>query len=128
MPIFTLRKIEAYFLKSGKTRKTVKRTEELLNDIFHDNIMCKKDEEFFYVKAICGASYRKQNHQLSLGIDKHKGTVCYYYCTCRAGKGGFCNHMYGLIKTMASFSLEKQKTVPILLPCTSKSHFQKEGT
>lgn len=60
MPIFTLRKIEAYFLKSGKTRKTVKRTEELLNDIFHDNIMCKKDEEFFYVKASVLTNIKEQ--------------------------------------------------------------------
>ena len=75
---------------------------------------------FFYVRAICGASYRKQNHKLSLALDKSSGAVLYSYCTCRAGKGGFCNHMYGLMKIVASFSLEKRKCVPNMLPCTSK--------
>ena len=40
LPLFTLREIEAFFKDSGKTAKLNKRTEQLLNDNFHDNISC----------------------------------------------------------------------------------------
>ena len=42
------------------------------------------------------------------------------YCTCRAGKGGWCNHVYALMKVIAKFSVEESKCIPELLSCTSK--------
>ena len=120
LPLFTLREIEAFFKDSGKTAKLNKRTEQLLNDNFHDNINCLNEGSFFYVRAICGASYRKENHKLCFAIKKSSSAVKYAYCTCRAGKGGWCNHVYALMKVIAKFSLEESKCIPELLPCTSK--------
>ena len=120
LPMFTLREIEEFFKYSGKTAKLNKRTEQLLNDNFHDNISCLNEGNFFYVRAICGASYRKENHKISFAILKSSSAVKYACCTCRAGKGGWCNHVYGLMKVIAKFSLEESKCIPELLPCTSK--------
>ena len=75
----------------------------------------------FYVPAICGASYRKENHKLCLAIKKSSSAVKYAYCTCRAGKGGWCNHVYALMKVTAKFSLEESKCIPELLPYISKT-------
>ena len=51
---------------------------------------------------------------------KSSAAVKYAYCTCKAGKGGWCNHMYALMKVIAKFSLEELKCIPKLLPCTSR--------
>jgi len=67
----TLREIEVFFKDSGKIAKLNKRTEQLLNENFHDNISC----------AICGAHYRKENHKLSFGLMKSSTAVKYAYCT-----------------------------------------------
>jgi len=40
LPLFTLREIEVSFKDSGKTAKLNKRTEQLSNENFHDNISC----------------------------------------------------------------------------------------
>ena len=42
------------------------------------------------------------------------------YCTFRAGKGGWCNHVYALMKVIAKFSVEESKCIPELLSCTIK--------
>ena len=78
------------------------------------------EDDFFYVRAICGASYRKENHKLSFALMKSSAAVKYAYCSCRAGKGGWCNHMYALMKVIAKFSLEEFNCIPELLPCTSR--------
>ena len=91
-----------------------KRTEQLLNDNFQD-ISCL-NEGFFHVRAICGASYRKENRKLNFAIQKSSSAVKYAYCTCRAGKGGWCNHVYPLMKGISKFSLEESKCFPELLP------------
>ena len=67
----------------------------------------------------CRASYRKENHKLSFALMKACAAVKYAYCTCKAGKGGWCNHMYALMKVIAKFSLKELKYIPELLPCTS---------
>lgn len=117
LPLFTWREIEVFFKDCGKNAKLNKRTEQFLNESFHDNISCLP---FFYVRAICGAHYRKESHKLSFALMKSSAAVKYAYCTFRAGKGGWCNHMYALMKVIAKFSLEELKYIPELLPCTSK--------
>ena len=76
---------------------------------------------FLCVRAICGTSYKKENHKLSFALKKKSSSaVKYAYCTCRAGKGGWCNHVYALMKLIAKFSLEEAKCIPQLRSCTSK--------
>ena len=75
---------------------------------------------FFYVRAICGASYRKENHKLSFALMKYSAAVKNAYCTCKAAKDGWWHHMCALMKVIAKFSLEELKCIPELLPCTSR--------
>ena len=49
-----------------ETGKTLKRTEELSENNFHDHIRCHNDSKHFYARVVCRARYKKQNHQLSL--------------------------------------------------------------
>ena len=121
LPKLTINEIECYFEESGKTGKTQRRAANLLFDNFLDSILCSFDTNFFYVKAVCSASYTKsQYHQLSCSLSKTTAQVIYGYCTCKAGKGGFCNHMYALFKLIAQFVLDKLESIPLQLPCTSR--------
>ena len=62
----------------------------------------------------------KQKHKPSFALMKSSAAVQYAYCTCKAGEGGWCNHMYALMKVIAKFSLEELKCIPELLPCILK--------
>ena len=75
LTLFTLREIEVFGKDSGKTAKWNKRTEQLLNENFHDNISFLNEDDYFYVCAICGARYRKDNHKLSFALMKSCAAV-----------------------------------------------------
>ena len=121
LPVLTINEIEDYFKYSGKTGKTQKRADNLLLDNFLDSVSCAHDSNFFYIKAVCSASYTKsQYHQLSCSFSLSNAQVKYAYCTCKAGQGGFCNHVYALLKLTAQFVLDKLDEIPSQLPCTSR--------
>ena len=122
MPVFTIKEIEQFFESSGKTKNTRKRANTLLFDNFLDSLQCSKSNNYFYIRAVCSASYRKNTFQkLSCAIScGNTTTVCHAFCTCVAGKGGQCNHVYALLKQIAQFSLDKVVTIPETLPCTSR--------
>ena len=121
LPTFTIKEIELFFGDSGKTGKTTKRVDNLLFENFLDSISCSHDTNYFYVKAICSASYTKNvYHQLSCCFSRTNAQVEYAYCTCKAGRGGFCNHVYALFKLTAQFVLDKLDEVPMQLSCTSR--------
>lgn len=119
--MFTIKELELFFKASCKTAKTSKRAENLLYDNFLDNLQCFHSQDFFYIRGICSASYTKsQSHTLSLALENQSATVKYAQCSCRAGKGGFCNHSYALMKLIAQFVLDKCEEIPQRLPCTSR--------
>ena len=49
MPKLTVREIESFFEKSGKTGKTKKRADNLIFNSFLDNIECLNAANFFYI-------------------------------------------------------------------------------
>ena len=119
----TINEIENFFAKSEKTGKTQKRAENLLFDNFLDSIWCSCDNGYFYLKGICSASYtctKSQLHQLSCCLSQGESEIKYAYCTCKAGNGEFCNHVYALLKLVAQFVLNRLDDVPQQLPCTSR--------
>ena len=121
LPTLTIKEIELFFGESGKTGKTTKRAENLLFENFLDSISCSHDTNYLYVKAICSASYTKNvYHQLSCCFSRTNAQVKYAYCTCKAGRGGFCNLVYALFKLTAQFVLDKLDKVPMQLSCTSR--------
>ena len=64
LPLFTLREIEA-FLETLEKRLSWMRK---LNNCY---MTISMKITFFYVRAICGASYRKENHKLCFTIKSH---------------------------------------------------------
>ena len=121
MPKLTVREIESFFEKSGKTGKTKKRADNLIFDSFLDNIECLNTANFFYIRSICSASYSKGKfHKLSCAFQNHTAAILHAYCTCVAGKGGFCNHIYALLKMLAQFVLDDLSEIPGKLHCTSR--------
>ena len=121
MPKMTVREIESFFEKSGKTGKTKKRADNIIFDSFLDNIEFLNTANFFYIRSICSASYSKGKfHKLSCAFQNHTAAILHAYCTCVAGKGGFCNHIYALLKMLAQFVLDDLSEIPGKLPCTSR--------
>jgi len=121
LPQFTIKELESFFRDSGKTGKTQKRAGNLLFDNFLDNLHCCQSNVLFYIRGVCSASYRKgQFHKLSCALDIKSAEIKYAYCTCIAGGGGFCNHIYAMLKLIAQFALDKLQEIPEQLPCTSR--------
>ena len=65
-PLLTLREIEVFFKDTGKTSKLNKRTEQLLNENFHDNISCLNEEEFFLCPCHLWSKLQKRKPQTKL--------------------------------------------------------------
>ena len=81
IPLITLQETESHFEKYYKTTETgitMKRTEELSENNFHDYIRCHNDSKNFYAGVVCRARYKKQNHQLSLK-EFNKILKCIFY-------------------------------------------------
>ena len=105
----------------GKLARPKKRADNLIFDSFLDNIECLNTAKFFYIRSICSASYSKGKfHKLSCAFENNTAAVLHAYCTCVAGKGGFCNHIYALLKMLAQFVLDDLSEIPGKLPCTSR--------
>lgn len=120
MPSLTIREIDQFFKTSGKTGKLHKRADALIYDSYLDNIECLNTNSFFYVRSICSASYSKNKlHKLSCAFDS-SAQIVYSYCSCVAGKGGFCNHIYSLLKMLAQFVLDGLSVIPQKMACTSR--------
>lgn len=118
MPVFTIKELEDFFKLCGKTNKTKRRAENIMFDNYMDNIFSFVEKPFFYIKAVCSASYKKATyHKISCCLST-AAKVEYAYCSCVAGNGGFCNHVYALLKLVAQFALDKMKSIPELMPCT----------
>ena len=106
-----------HFIKdSGKTTKLNKRTEQLLNDNFQFNSSCLNERKFFMFELQKG----KLQTMLCYIKKKSSSAVIDAYCTFRAGKGSWCNHVYELMKVIAKFSVEESECIPELPSCTSK--------
>ena len=61
LPLFTLREIEVFFKDSGKIAKLNRRTEQLLNENFHDNINCLNEDSFFMSMPFVEQATEKKN-------------------------------------------------------------------
>ena len=89
MPKLTVREIESFFEKSGKTGKTKKRADNIIFDSFLDNIECLNTPNFFHIRSICSASYSKGKfHKLSCAFQNHTAAILHAYCSLYCWKRG----------------------------------------
>ena len=120
MPFFTRAHMDNHIKKSGKNIANkehhsiptglVKSPErlKLLEDEYLESIRCSHDQSYFYVKAKCCHSFRKNDlpHSLKLALCIITGEVESSNCSCVAGKVGYCNHILALMFKLCKFSLQ----------------------
>ena len=125
LPLFTIKEIEAYRLKSGKIKAIIKtrdRGKKFMEEgyISTDSIYTKKSKNCFDIKGTCRASMKAEKRQMNISLNLKTGSVIKGNCTCPAGKSGYCNHVMALLFQLADYSLHQIKTVPTEVACTNK--------
>ena len=105
MPFFTRAEMNQHISKSGKNigsntsthsvPTSVRKATTFLQDEYLKEILAASDESYFYFKAQCHHSFRKNDppHNLKVALCIVSGKVNHAYCTCVAGAVGFCNHV-----------------------------------
>ena len=122
LPIFTGQDIDEYQKKRAsiyakthsKIAKPIHRGSHFQQDKFisKDTIQTATDDNFFYVRASCCASTKKDVRHMSLCLHKKNGSVQHAFCDCPAGTGGLDNHSTALMLEVAMFSLNNLEVVP----------------
>jgi len=52
--------------------------------------------------------------------DNKRAKVLRAHCSCKAGSGGHCNHVFALLLQLNDFSCSGLSEIPVSLTCTSK--------
>jgi len=117
MPLFTRAEMDLHILKSGKNVVTsvptnLRKAQTFLDDEYLHEIVTSKDQRYFYFKANCSHSFRKNDapHSLKVALCVLSGRVEHAYCSCVAGADGYCNHVLALMLKLAKFTLFHCKT------------------
>ncbi len=82
---------------------------------FLHDIWCRNMDKYFLVKAKCFASQRKNADPHTLHVFICMSDPCDVfkaYCTCKAGKSGFCNHLIALLHQIRDYSQSKANNIP----------------
>ena len=127
MPTFTIKEIESHRKESGKRHgrpiiKTLDRGKKFKDERYlsADSIFTSLGRNGFFIKAKCKASMKKEVRNVNVTLDKKTGLVVKAACTCPAGNSGYCNHVMALLFELADYCLNRLKTVPEEIACTSK--------
>ena len=73
------------------------------------------------MKSKCKASMKKEYHSQNVTLQHETGNIISAYCTCKAGKSSYCNHIMALLLELAEYSLYELTEVPSEVACTSKA-------
>ena len=126
LPIFTRREIDLHVKKCGKLKgKSISKTSlrgrlfKLERFLSSDSIYTAFNLLYFYVKARCKASMKKELRNVRIQLYKRTGEVYKATCSCPAGKSGYCNHVIALLYEIAEHSLNQLTEVPQEKACTS---------
>ena len=114
LPVFTTRKIDLHVRKCGKLkRKSISKIpvrgrlfkhERFLSS---DAVYTEFNLLYFYAKAWCKASIRKELRNVRIRLCKRTGEVYKATCSCPEGKSGYCNHVMALLYDIAKYSLNQ---------------------
>ena len=116
IPLFTRAHMDNHIKKSGKNIANkehhsiptgLRKAKTFLEDEYLESIRCSHDQSYFYVKANCCLSFRKNDppHSLKLALCIITEEVESSNCSCVAGKVGYCNHILALMFKLCKFSL-----------------------
>jgi len=123
MPSFTRAEVRAHISQSGKNidpksknhsvPTSMRKATTFLNDEYLKDIKACSDSHYFYFKCQCFHSYRKNDkpHDLKFTMCLESGQVLHAFCSCVAGRVGFCNHVLALMMKVCLFSVYEVKNV-----------------
>ena len=84
-----------------------------------DYIYVRVKGDQFQVKGKCRASMSKREiHNVNVSLFRSNSQVKTAYCTCKAGKSQYCNHVMALLLELADYSLNQLTEVPEEQVCT----------
>ena len=121
MSMFTKAEMNIHISKSGKKLDPKKeehsipsglqKAKSFLTDEYLQDIKAASDSNFFYVKSLCHQSFKKNDppHNLKIALCLITAEVKYVYCSCAAGKVGFCNHVLALMMQLCKRTLYECK-------------------
>ncbi|CAB4002232.1 hypothetical protein AC249_AIPGENE28139 [Paramuricea clavata] len=120
MPFFTRAEMNLFIVNSGKNlthtpcvQSNFRKATTFLHEEYLKNIFSSTDEKYFYFKAQCHHSFKKNDppHELKIALCLITGNVKNAQCSCVAGKVGFCNHVLALMMKLCKFSLYNCVTI-----------------
>ena len=127
LPLFTIKEIEIYRLKSGKNGKSIIKTRDRGRKFFEEKYITSGDtytrtsKNTITFKGKCKASMKSGTFRvMNAVIDLKTSKVIKGHCNCPAGKSGYCNHVMALLFQIADYSLHSTQTIPEEVSCTSK--------
>ena len=97
--------------KKHSVLTSMKKATTFFNDEYLKDTKACSDSHYFYFKCQCFHSYRKNDkpHDLRLAIYLITGEVKHAFCSCVAGRIGFCNHVLALMMKVSLFSFYEWK-------------------
>ena len=116
MPMFTRAEMNEHIKSSGKklgdtdhhsVPTSFRKAKTFLEDEYLHEIEANVDQRYFYFRAKCNHSFKKNDppHDLKLALCVVTGHVIVASCSCVAGKVGFCNHILALMLKCCKFTL-----------------------
>ena len=118
-PIFTRRYIDLHVRKCGKLKgKSISKTsvrgrlfkhERFLSS---DSVYTAFNLLYFYVKARCKASVKKEFRNILIQLCKRTGEMYKATCLCPAGKDGYCKYVMALFYEIAEYSHNQFTEIP----------------
>ena len=116
MPPFSRAEMNQHIASSGKKvgnadnhsiPTNLRKVKTFLRDEYLKDIEANSDQRYFYLRAKCYHSFRKNDapHSLRFVLCIVSGEVMHANCSCKAGKVGYCNHVLALMFKGCKFSL-----------------------
>lgn len=120
VPLFTRAEMDRHIGMSGKhiggdkhahhsVPTGFKKAKTYLEDEYLHDIQTNYDQQYFYYRAKCFHSFKRNEspHNLIIALCIISGEVVFANCgpSCGAGKSGFCNHVLALMLKMCKYTL-----------------------
>lgn len=123
-PLFTRAEMDKHSGQSGKhiggekhhsVPTGFRKAKTYLQDEYLHEIKTNYDQQYFYYRAKCFHSFKRNEspHNLIIALCLISGEVVFTNCgpSCAAGKSGFCNHVLALMLKVCKYTLYNCKSV-----------------
>ena len=132
MPSFTRAEMNQHITNSGKKLAIIQRhsiptnlrkAKTFLTDQHLKDIEATSDQRHFYFRAKCYHSFKKSEtpRDLRFCLCLVSGQVVHAKCSCKAGQGGYCNHVLAYLISTTRFMPPLQLRSTARSGCSSSS-------